>query len=451
MDALKDYGVLGLAALVALAGFVVGDDYQLMCFLIGGVLACAGLILRSARTGIAATAWLCFGCSAYLFSRKLASADTPSLCNVNDVINCDVVNSSAASELFGVPITLFGMGFYLGLGLAALTKQATTPRLFAVNTVFAVLNVLYSLYLAYESAQIGAVCLMCITMYAGNGLLLWAGIKGLAEQGRSLGEEIAPAATSTTMVTLVGTFAIVLLVGMSSWSSRTAGNQIARPDPTPSGQGGAQTPSLPAGILFQPRGEIRLSGTEPVYGDPQAPYTVLEFADYGCPHCAMAAVEIKQLVKEFPEVQVRFRPFPLTAACNPALQADRGPERCHAAMATKCAQRQGKFWELSNLVFANQNNLGDADLAFMADQVGLDMAQFEQCMADPSIVASVQADAMAGAQAGLMGTPAFYLKGTHGDQWLEVQSVPNIAKAVSAHLAGATMPPPSPPQQHLDH
>lgn len=443
MDSFKDYGAFGLAALLAVAGWVVPDDYQLMCFLLAGLSVCFGLVLRSVRTGIAATAFLNFGCSAYLFSRKLESADTPSLCNINDVINCDVVNTSAASEMFGVPITLLGMGFYLGLALAGLAKATTTPKLVAVNTVFAVLNVAYSVYLAWESTQLGAVCLMCLTMYAGNGILLWAGLRGLKQQGQRLGDEIASAATSTTTLAIVGTFAIVLLVGMSSWSSTKArsGNQIARPTPSPNGQQGV--PTLEAGILTAPRGAIALAGNEPVYGDPQAPYVVLEYADYGCPHCAMAAVELKKLVKEFPEIQIRFRPFPLTAACNPALERDSGPERCHAAMATKCAQRQGKFWDLSNLVFANQNNLSDADLAFMAQQVGVEMGAWEQCMADPSIAASVQADAVAGAQAGLMGTPAFFLKGTHGDQWVEVQhGVANIAKAVSAHMAGATMPPP---------
>lgn len=445
MNALKDFGVFGVAALLALAGFGVPDDAQLVCFLLAGLLTCVGVVLRSARAGIAATAFLNFGCSAYLFSRKLAAADSPALCNINDVINCDVVNSSAQSEMFGVPIALLGAAFYLGLGLAALAKEATTPRLLGVNTVFAGLNVAYSVYLGWVSTQIGAVCLMCLTMYAGNGILLWAGLLGLKRAGRSLGDDLKGAATSTTALTLVGTFAIVLLVGMSSWSGRSTSGPITRPTPAPAGQPATATAYDPA-LVTTPRGNVVLSGNEPVYGDPQAPYVVLEFADYGCPHCAMAAMELKSLVKEFPEVQVRFRPFPLTAACNPALESDRGPERCHAAMATKCAQRQGRFWELSNLVFANQNSMSDADLTFMAQQVGLDMSAFEECMADPSIAASVQADAVAGAQAGLMGTPAFFLRGTHGDQWVEVQQgVNSIARVVSAHMAGAPLPPPGPP------
>jgi len=445
MDALKDFGAFGLAAILALAGLAVSDDYQLICFLAAGLAASLGFVVRNARTGIAATSFLCFGASAYLFSLKLASAEGPSLCNINEVLNCDVINNSPQSEMFGVPIALLGMGFYLGLALAALTKPATTPKLFTLTTAFGIVNVLYSIYLGYVSSQIGAVCVMCITLYVGNALLLGAGLWGAKQEGTNFLEDLPASATSTTTLVLVGTFAIVLLVGMSSVSSAPSGGRIARPDPAqPAGP-----QSLPPGILTQPRGTVALAGTEPVYGDPNAPYVVLEYADYGCPHCAMAAVEIKQLVNEFPEIQVRFRPFPLTAACNPVLEADRGPERCNAAKATKCAHRQGKFWEMNGLVFANQTSMTDADLAFMANQVGLDMAGWQQCMVDPSVDAEVQADALAGGQAGLMGTPSFYLKGTHGDQWVEVQQgVPNIAKAVSAHMAGAKMPAPGPPPTH---
>jgi len=444
MDALKDYGAFLLAALLALAGFGVHEDYQLICFLAAGLAAALGFTLRNTRTGIAATAFLCFGASAYLFSRKLASADSPSLCNINDVFNCDVVNNSPQSELMGVPIALLGMGFYLGLGLAALAKPSTTPKLHTLTAAFGVVNVLYSIYLGWVSSQIGAVCVMCITLYVGNALLLGAGLWGLRSEGTNLFADLPSSLTSTSMLAIVGSFAVVLLVGMSSWSSKAPGGQIARPDPA---SGGAE--ALPAGIITQPRGEVALSGNEPVYGDPNAPYVVLEYADYGCPHCAMAAIEVKKLVAQFPEIQVRFRPFPLTASCNPMLESDRGPERCQAAKATKCAQRQGKFWELNNLVFANQTNLGDSDLAFMADQVGLDMTRWKQCMQDPSIDAEIQADAVAGGQAGLMGTPSFFLRGTHGDQWVEVQQgVHNIGKAVSAHMAGTPMPAPAPPPSY---
>jgi len=338
------------------------------------------------------------------------------------------------------------MGFYLGLGLAALTKPTTTPKLFTLTTVFSLISVLYSIYLGYVSSQIGAVCVMCLTMYAGNAILLAAGIMGSRQEGTNVMEELPSSATSNTMLALVATFAMVLLVGMSSWQSKASGTRIARPDPA---QPHGAPASLPAGIITKPRGQIALAGNEPVYGDPNAPYIVLEYADYGCPHCALAAVEMKKLVQEFPEIQVRFRPFPLTGACNPMLEADRGPERCQAAMATKCAGRQGKFWEMNGIVFANQTSMSDSDLAFMANQIGLDMGSWQQCMADATVMAEIQADAVAGGQAGLMGTPSFFLKGTHGNEWVEIQQgAHNIAKVVSAHMAGTPMPQPGPPPTH---
>jgi protein-disulfide isomerase/uncharacterized membrane protein len=451
MEAIKDYGAFGLALLLAGATFVAPEPARVPLLLVAGLVGSAGFVLRSARTGIGAAAFLAFGCAAYLFSLKLKTSQGPSLCNINDVINCDVINNSAASEVGGVPIALLGMGLYLGLGFASLMSPGATPRFYQFVGLVNIVNLVYSAYLAYEAARIGAVCVMCLTMYASHGLMLWGALRGLKASGEKLLDGLVEMATSNTTLVTGGTFGLVVLVGMSSWSSATARKGTGTIDRPAVEQPGSapKASAFPPDLLTTPRGPVSLSGTEPVYGNPNAPYQVLEFADYGCPHCAIAAAEVKELVKQFPEIQVRFRPFPLTSQCNPSMQRDMGPERCQAALAAKCAGRQGKFWELNNLIFANQNNLSDGDLAFMAGQVGVDLPQWEACMADPTAHAELRADAEAGAAAGIEGTPSFFLKGTHGDRWIEVSSgAAGVATAVSAHLNGVKLPEPGPPHTH---
>lgn len=443
--------MFGLAIALALGGFAVDEGYQVVMWLIAAVTFCTGSVVRNPRTGALFTALMCFGSNGYLFTQKLDAASGPSICNINQVLNCDIVNSSDASMMFGLPITLYGMGFYLGLTLAAMFHEKTTPKFHQMSGLFAIINLIYSAYLAYESTVIGAVCVMCISIYVGNALLLWAALRGLKEDGVKLFDSPANAFMGTSMMSIVGSFLMVVFVGSGTWS-QSQGVQIGDDIASSSGGKGevdTTSPEFLSTLYASPKGKITLDGTEPILGNPDAPYLIVEWADYGCPHCARAASDLHDLVKEMPEVQVRFKVFPLSGLCNPGLQSEDRPDRCRAAHAVECGGQQEKFWELQHLVFVNQTHMADEDLRFMAEQAGLDMPAWDTCFADPSIMEGVRADAMAGVQAGVMGTPAMYLKGTHGDQFVEMtRGAQGVYVLIEAQKAGVTLLPPGPPIQH---
>lgn len=438
--------------------------------LLAVLAACAALIAREPRRGAVATAVFAALANAYLLKNKFAAGGGPSTCNVNAVVNCDVVNSSAASEMFGIPITVFGLAFYLGLAIAGL-QAGPTPRTTAeperarfdqINVLFAIVNLIFSAYLAYQSKLIGAVCLVCVSIYLANVLLLGSGILALRRQSLGPLEEPGGVPVSREFGTITAVFLVVTLVLGAVWNQRprtldalTQATQPA-PAPAPTQQGEAPAPQPApvappadalARIYHQPRGPVESSGKEPTLGAPGAKYTLLEFADYGCPHCAMTSKLLHPLVERNPDLQLRFRVFPLTGACNPALQHDAGPERCYAALAAECAGRQGKFWEMSALLFANQPNFSYPDLSFMAKQVGLDVAKWDACLDDPSAMAVVQADAIAGAKAGIQGTPTFFLLGAQGSDWIEVSGGIDAVDQILATARAGNLPaaPPAPP------
>jgi protein-disulfide isomerase len=171
----------------------------------------------------------------------------------------------------------------------------------------------------------------------------------------------------------------------------------------------------------------------------------VEWADYGCPHCALAAQELPELIKQMPNVQLRFKVFPLSGLCNPALESQEGGERCQAAAAAECARGQDKFYELQHLIFVNQTNLSDSELTFMAKQVGLDMDAWTACFEGQEVWEGIRADAEAGLRAGVMGTPAMFLKGTHGDTFIELHAGAAGAFAlIQAQQNGTSLPPPGP-------
>jgi len=446
MDALKQYGWFGLAAIFAIAGFVNPfEGADVMAWMSALLAASAGVIQSSPRKGVFTTAGVCLGANAYLLARKIDTSGS-SACNVNELINCDVVNNSAASEMFGIPITLFGVGFYGGLVAATLFSEKFTPRLHQINALFAILTLVYSAYLAYQAKLIGAVCVMCISIYVGNALLLWAGLKGLKEEDRRLFDDLGGLVTANGLLVIGGAFALTVLGGTAMLPKQPAdlhsASQPADPDVDPNSM------EFLAQLFSTPRGQVELDGTEAALGNPDAPYLLVEWADYGCPHCARASLEIKQLVQEFPQIQVRFKTFPLTAACNPGLDFDGGPERCKAAMTAECAGEQGKFWELQRLLFANQGRFADDDLAYMANQVGVDMDAWTSCMEGKDVVDGIVADAQAGVKAGVSGTPAMFLKGTHGDRFIEVVSAGAALRLMEVHSNGGMLPEPGPPRAH---
>lgn len=438
MEDLRSYAPFGVALLVGLMSFVAGD-YALLVRMVAIAVACGGVVWHETRWGVVSTSVFGLGACAYLFWRKLDAA-APSLCEVNSVQNCDLVNSSAASELFGVPISLLGSGYFLGLAIAALlpSTEAQRPTLYRVTTLTGAAGCVYAVYLFTQMLQLGTTCPMCYGIYMACGLLVWAGMRGLGQSGTTLFDDLGELPSSATAVTVAGTFLVVVFLGYSTYSS--SGSEVSKPVDLDKDEDVDRLTTFYAPA----EGPVELEGDEPVLGDPNAPYMVVEYADFGCPHCAQAGEALKMLVGQHPEIQVRFRPFPLSGACNPALpQSDIGIERCRAAMAGECATQQGRFWDYSSVVFRNQRDLSDAALEAAVTEVGLDLDRWRACMQDRNTVAEIVADGEAGFRAGVRGTPTLFLKGVYRDQWLDVCAGPEaVLLLTQLHQDGKQIPPP---------
>lgn len=443
MDALKNYGLLALAVVLAIVGIYLGSTgakgYDLMAFLAGAVAFCAQIVMVDTRKGVLATALLAAGCNAYLLYGKFAGA-THMACSVDDYWDCLGVNSLPESELFGIPVTLYGLGFYLGLAIASLGGRERTPRFDQINGLFGIVALGFSGWLGYAAFAAGKGCIVCITIYACAVLLLWAAFKGLAASGRSLFEGVDRIFGSSSLWLITACFALVTLIGASAWRSKKAENDV------PDVVDGAEIDIQALAKLYaRPQGTVRLDGSEPRLGKRDATIKVVEFADYGCPHCAQASPELKRIVSENPEVQLLFRVFPLSGACNPAIEGDGGVERCKAAMAAECAGNQGRYYELSSLLFKNLGYHADENLAFMAKEVeGLDFERWVECMSDPSTIEGVMADARAGIDAEVHGTPTLFVQGLLSDDaWVEITAGPPALEAlVAAVRKGAELPAP---------
>jgi len=143
------------------------------------------------------------------------------------------------------------------------------------------------------------------------------------------------------------------------------------------------------------------TGGRPERGGKNATVTIIEFSDYECPFCKRAEASVEQVLTKYGDkVRFVYRDFPLP------MHANARP----AAEAAHCAQAQGKFWEYHAKLFASSDLSADK-LKALATEVGLDRTKFDECVAKQEFKAAVDKDAADGADAGVNGTPAFFING----------------------------------------
>ncbi|WP_426592840.1 DsbA family protein [Cellulomonas sp. McL0617] len=141
-----------------------------------------------------------------------------------------------------------------------------------------------------------------------------------------------------------------------------------------------------------------------VYGNVDAPVTILEFGDLECPYCRAAAAPLKDLVDTSDgRVRLVWRHFPLFEVHPYALSA---------ALAAEAAGRHGRFWEMHDALLVDQSRLSEPDLRRAAEALGVDPAEVVGERAQ-ALAPAVQGDYAAGVALGVRGTPAIYVNGEY--------------------------------------
>lgn len=207
-------------------------------------------------------------------------------------------------------------------------------------------------------------------------------------------------------------------------------------------QNKAKPIELPVGApAMQAEGYLR--------GNPNAPVSIIEFADFECPGCGQFATlqgpDIKARIIDAGLANFRFYDFPLTSIHNNTL---------FAHLAAACANDQGKFWEMHDQLFANQPEWSSQSTGTprkviepLASSIGLDMAKYNSCMDSQVHLARIQANAAEGTQRGVRSTPTIivgnkvYAGGLTFDALKKiVDSLAAAAPAAPTASAPATVP-----------
>jgi len=172
-------------------------------------------------------------------------------------------------------------------------------------------------------------------------------------------------------------------------------------------RGGPQAPE-PSQAAAQPgrpdpgrRYSVNTQGS-PSKGNASAKLAIVEFSDFQCPFCRRVNPTLAQIEKEYGDkVRVVFKHLPLEMhAKAPAAHA-----------AAEAAHQQGKFWEMHDLIFGNQEAMSPEKYVEYAKQLNLDVARFQRDIASAQVKARIDADSAEAERLGVTGTPAFFVNG----------------------------------------
>ena len=160
---------------------------------------------------------------------------------------------------------------------------------------------------------------------------------------------------------------------------------------------------------------IPVGKTDHAAGPPHATVTLVEYGDFQCPNCKQAAPAVKMLQQRFEgKLRFVFRHFPLEEVHADAL--------C-AAEAAESAGAQGKFWEMHDLLFENQQHLDTKHLRSYAERLDLDMARYVAEMDDEIYRQRIREHLAGGKASGVRATPTFFVNGKLHDVSYGVHSL----------------------------
>jgi len=199
--------------------------------------------------------------------------------------------------------------------------------------------------------------------------------------------------------------AVLVLAVVIAWSLTRSGVPAVPNNPTP-----AVALNAPANGPVAPRIPAGEPGSDPphAHGPANAPVTIEEFGDFQCPPCAMLHPVLKTMEKEFGDkLRVIFREYPLVPAHEHALAA---------ARAAEAAALQGKFWEMHDLIYTNQNLWKEAfDVRPIfedyATRIGLNVERYKQDLTSETVQYRIFLDGKRARSLGVKGTPTVFMNG----------------------------------------
>lgn len=349
----------------------------------------------------------------HYYALKFGAAEGSAFCNVNEVLNCDAVTASKFSSFLNIPVALWGVVTNLVLLYFLTITRLNLVQDRAKTSHYALLisgvTLLASIVMGSISMTMNNLCIFCIGAYVLS-LISFAGAFLGAENISlaNLTEDIKDTFSSQKWVLgfLIAIPALAFLGNTMYLESqgysqieKIAKEKVAYWQTSPQ-----QNFDLSTGLSMQ-KGTI-----EPVM-------TIVEFADFRCPHCKHAAPSMHAFARSHQDVKFIFKPFPLDGTCNEAIQGGGDGISCGLAAAVMCAEKiASKGWAAHDYFFDHQEevirtqNL-EKNLQDVSQALGLPLENLSPCVKDPATQELIRKMAKEGSTAQIQGTPTIFVNG----------------------------------------
>lgn len=358
-----------------------------------------------------------------------------SYCSISELVDCDTVSASSYATFAKVPVAWMGFLMYFSIGSLALfcaASKRNRKATLAVAWFLSIFSVLYSIHMGYVLFYVlQMICIDCIVMYIINFLIMfmlwWAmgvGVRRimsfaknylLALFGRpsQLGFKPRPV-THAIILGLI--FGVGWLTMYSKVLSAHGKQRIPLED---------MMKAYNAQSLY----DIKVDPQWPMWGNPDAKVTIVEYSEFECPFCRLSAYNFRPYLQEFKkDIRYYFVHYPLDNKCNPYLNYPMHPKSCMVAEAAVCAQKQGHFWSFHDELFRLKRNLNKANVLKLAKEEKMNLAEFNKCWDSPQTKEQVLKDIEDGYRIHIRGVPAIFINGKKLKYWRDPKFVRAVIK-----------------------
>ena len=175
--------------------------------------------------------------------------------------------------------------------------------------------------------------------------------------------------------------------------------------------------------------KIDIKDTDAFKGVKDAKIVLVEFSDFQCPYCAKIAPVISELTKDNKDIKVIFKHFPLSFHQMAK----------KTAKVSYCLNKQGKFWQFHDKVFANQKDLNDKNLENWVKELKINQDEYKKCLNDPNTEKAITDSISEGMKIGVKGTPSLYLNGVQINA-MSKESINNAIESERNKVIGELTP-----------
>lgn len=329
-----------------------------------------------------------------------------SFCSVNEFIDCDGIAKTTESQFFGVPLAYWGMFLYLFMGLMLIADKLKNFKLLKFMEVFknplayiAALGLISfcisMILLALSLFEIKKLCVLCAFTYIINFLIACFAVdfkpKGFVD---AVKQSVFDFVDALKIKKYLIAFIVVALAGTGFLTYTTTTMKFA-PQVKRQHEFGE--------FINAKNNKYAITGN--VLGNENSKAIVYVYSDYQCPICYAHNIMMHKLAKEVKDVLIVHKNLPLDTECNKNLKSPMHDGACTDARYSLAAEKQGKFWEMNDLLFQHKPTT-EIEILDLAKENGFDVDKLKADANAPETLKEIKAQIDEATHYGIQGTPS---------------------------------------------